>query len=181
MKWAFIDYENIGTLAKIDMSQYERVTVFMGAKQPRLDFGDKKYDFPLNLQVVQIKASQENNLDFHLAYYLGKSNSEAPLGVQFDVVSNDNGFSPLLSHLKQNGRSCKQVKIETASSEKTVLMQSLKQKPKEKRPQKVSSLRNHIASHLRIKGNEVKIQSYLNQLVNDKFVQINGEKVEYSS
>jgi len=181
MKWAFIDYENIGTLAKIDMPSYEKVTVFMGAKQPRLEFGDKKYDFPINLQIVQIKATQENNLDFHLAYYLGKSNSEAPSGVQFEVISNDNGFAPLLAHLKQNGRPCKQIKIETASSEKAVLMQSLKQRSKEKRPKKVSSLRNHIASHLRIKGNEVKIQNFLNQLVNDKFVQIDGEKIEYTS
>lgn len=179
MKWAFVDYENIGTLAKIDLSLYQRVFVFMGAKQPRLDFGEKKYEFPIDIQIIQIAISQSNNLDFHLAYYLGKTNGEAPAGVVFEVISNDNGFSPLLSHLKKNGRQCKQLKMGTASSEKVKLVQSLSSKSKEKRPKKVVSLKNHIASHLRIKGDEVKVQSYINQLVTDKYLHLDGDAVVY--
>lgn len=77
MKWAFIDYENVGSLGKVDLSSYERVIVFLGAKQPKLDFTDKKYNMPINLLVVQLKASQANNLDFHLTYYLGKFDGQA--------------------------------------------------------------------------------------------------------
>ena len=74
MKWAFIDYENVGSLGKVDLSSYERVIVFLGAKQPRLDFTDTKYDKPINLVVVQLKATQANNLDFHLVSF-NKSSS----------------------------------------------------------------------------------------------------------
>ncbi len=179
MKWAFIDYENIGTLNKLDLNTYSKTIIFMGAKQPRLDFGEKKYDFPIEIQVIQIKATQENNLDFHLAYYLGKANMEASHEVLFEVISNDNGFAPLLAHLKKNGRQCKQIKIETASKTKTKLIQSLKSRSKEKRPQRVTSLRNHIASHLGIKGDEVKIQNYFNQLVKDGFIDVSEEKINY--
>ena len=77
MKWAFIDYENIGNLGKVNLSEYERVIVFLGAKQPKLDFTDTKYDKPINMVVVQLKATQANNLDFHLAYYLGKFDAQA--------------------------------------------------------------------------------------------------------
>jgi hypothetical protein len=40
MKWAFIDYENVGCLSKIDLSTYEKVVVFIGAKQP-MDFTNR--------------------------------------------------------------------------------------------------------------------------------------------
>ncbi|MFV0477948.1 MAG: PIN domain-containing protein [Parahaliea sp.] len=78
MKWAFIDYKNIGTLGKIDLSCYEQLIVFLGAKQPRLDFVGIKCDKPIRLTAIQLKAIQANNLDFHLAYYLGKFDSKAP-------------------------------------------------------------------------------------------------------
>ncbi|MGF1761641.1 hypothetical protein L4D76_27820 [Photobacterium sagamiensis] len=54
MKWAFIDYENVGSLGRIELATYEKVVVFLGAKQPKIDFGDKKYDFPINLILVQL-------------------------------------------------------------------------------------------------------------------------------
>jgi hypothetical protein len=71
MKWAFIDYENVGSLGEVDLSGYERVIGLLGAKQPRLDFTDTQQDEPVNLVVVQVKGSQASNLDFHLACYLG--------------------------------------------------------------------------------------------------------------
>lgn len=42
MKWAFIDYENIGSLEKIDLEIYQRIIIFLGAKQSKIDFGNKK-------------------------------------------------------------------------------------------------------------------------------------------
>lgn len=180
MKWAFIDYENVGCLSKIDLSTYEKVVVFIGAKQPKLDFGDKKYETPINLVLIQIKVTQSNNLDFHLSYYLGKYDQEACSNISFDVISNDNGFSPLISHIKSNGRTCKQVKLSNSLGEITKLIHSIKSKPKEKRPQKVVSLRNHIASHMKIKGNDVAIQNYLNQLVNQKILSVSETGVQYS-
>jgi len=179
MKWAFIDYENIGCLGKLDLSQYAKVVVFIGAKQPKLDFGDKKYDTPLNIVLIQLKATQSNNLDFHLSYYLGKYDQEAEKTVNFDVITNDNGFSPLIAHIKSNGRSCKQVKVANASSQSTKLITSLISKPVEKRPQKVTSLRNHIASHMGAKGNEVAIQNYVNQLVNAGLLSVCEQGITY--
>lgn len=153
MKWAFIDYENIGSLEKIDLYLYEKVFVFLGAKQPKLDFGDKKYDSPINFIIIQIKAAQANNLDFHLSYYLGKYNDEAENTIEFDVISNDNGFSPLISHIRANGRMCKQIKLSTAANisedaTQSSLITLLKSRPKEKRPQSVTSLKNYIGAHM---------------------------------
>jgi len=179
MKWAFIDYENIGCLGKVDLSTYEKVVVFIGAKQPKLDFGSKKYEAPINLVLVQIKATQPNNLDFHLSFYLGKYDNEAPSTVSFEVISNDNGFSPLISHIRSNGRSCKQVKLANPTGEISKLIHSLKSKPQEKRPQKILGLRNHIASHMKIQGNEIAIQNHLNQLVNADILVLSEDAILY--
>lgn len=205
MKWAFIDLENIGNLADIELTTYDKIVIFIGAKQHRLDFGSKKYDSPLNLTVIQIKATQANNLDFHLAYYLGKYDSETANDICFDLISNDNGFTPLVAHIKANGRLCVQVKSTKAvvkaatpintktqnqikppakpviktTANTTKLVDSLLARPKEKRPQKVVSLRNHIASHMRVQGNEIAIQNHLNQLVNANIVSLTGDGVVY--
>jgi len=179
LKWAFIDYENIGCLSRVDLSIYSKVVLFLGARQPRIDLGEKKYDSPIELVLVQLKATQSNNLDFHLSYYLGKYDAEAAAGVTFEIISNDNGFSPLIAHIKLNGRTCKQVKVPTASSEKSKLIAFLSSTPKDKRPKKVSSLRNHIAAHMGIQGNEVAIQNQFNQLINEKFISVSGDSVEY--
>lgn len=179
MKWAFIDYENIGCLSKVDLSVYRKVILFLGAKQPKIDLGDKKYDSPIELVLIQLKATQANNLDFHLSYYLGKYEHEAPSDASFEIISNDNGFGPLISHIKQNGRACKQVKVSTEPPVENKLISSLTSRPKEKRPQKVASLRNHIASQMRIQGNDVAIQNHLNQLINANIVKVSGDSVEY--
>lgn len=68
--------------------------------------------------LVQLKATQSNNLDFHLSYYLGKYDGDIPADVSFDIISNDKGFSPLIAHIKANGRACKQVKVAAAPSVK---------------------------------------------------------------
>ena len=194
MKWAFIDYENVGNLDSIDLAAYEKIIVFLGAKQAKLDFGEKKYDKLLNLVVIQIKATQANNLDFHLSYYLGKFDASADHKIAFEVISNDHGYEPLLSHITSNGRLCKIVKRNavTQQTEKKViqnpvlptnedkLIASLTARPKEKRPQKVVSLKNHIASHLQLKGNDIAIQNKLNYLVNQNAIRLkNGTDVEY--
>lgn len=105
-------------MSKIDLSIYTKVVLFVGAKQSKIDLGDKKYDSPIELVLVQLKATQSNNLDFHLSYYLGKYDGDAPIGVSFDIISNDKGFSPLIAHIKINGRACKQVKVAAAPSAK---------------------------------------------------------------
>jgi len=184
MKWAFIDYENIGSLEKIDLYIYEKVFVFLGAKQPRLDFGDKKYDSPINFIIIQIKTAQANNLDFHLSYYLGKYNDEAASTIEFDVISNDNGFSPLIAHIRANGRMCKQIKLSISPhiSEETIesdLITKLKNHPKEKRPQSITSLKNYIGSHMGVKNNELVIQNHLNHLINKKIITVSGNNVTY--
>jgi len=186
MKWAFIDYENIGSLEKIDLSLYEKVFIFLGSKQPKVDFGSKRYTKPINIMVIQMKTTQPNNLDFHLSYYLGIYDNETTSDIEFEVISNDNGFMPLVAHIKSNGRICKRVQVSTSldnisgeTTPQSTLITNLKSRPKEKRPQSVTSLKNYIGAHMGIKDNDLVIQNHLNYLVNAKVLAVSGNNVTY--
>lgn len=179
MKWVFIDYENVGTLAKLDLSIYDRIVLFLGAKQPRIDFSEKRYEKPLDFVVVQLKTTNKDNLDFHLAYYLGKYDSETNKEIAFDVISNDSGFSPLISHIKSNGRKCKQVKLTNLPSDTQKLIQNLSSKPINSRPKSINGLKNYIGSQLGIKGNDVAIQNHVNQLQKADLLTVLDLKVSY--
>jgi ribosomal protein L31E len=179
MKWAFIDYENIGSLEKIDLEIYQRIIIFLGAKQSKIDFGNKKYSEALDFTIIHLNATSSNNLDFHLSYYLGKYESIAQKEISFEVISNDNGFSSLISHIKKNGRNCKQLKIADTEILSSKLLDSLLKKSKEKRPKKVETLKNHIASHMGVREDKISIDRYFNQLINQKIIDVDENNVKY--
>ena len=65
----------------------------VGANQ--LSFGNK-------LTLVPISRSGKNALDFQLSYYVGYITSRNP-NARFVVVSNDQGYGPMLDHAKELG------------------------------------------------------------------------------
>ncbi len=72
MNWGFIDYENIGNLQGIKFSDYQRIFIFCGPKNSNIKLGDTIIEDFLKLEIIKLKTSGSNNLDFHIAYYLGK-------------------------------------------------------------------------------------------------------------
>src|SRR5690606_684627 len=44
----------------------------------------------------------KNALDFHIAFYMGKTSASDP-GSEFVVISKDTGYDPLLRHLRASG------------------------------------------------------------------------------
>ena len=110
--YAFVDYESVGRLSKLDLSRYARIVLFVGACQHKIDC-DVHYPHPIQLTVVKIEKRQRNNLDFHLAYYLGLMDHATPSAVVFEVISNDKGFTPLVDYLHSRGRFCAQISPES--------------------------------------------------------------------
>ena len=99
MFWAFVDYENFGSLDSVNLAQYQRILVFLGAKQSKMNVGEQ---FPVGfctVEMLKVKKSSANNVDFHIAYYLGKFATEADPAVDFHVMSNDSGYDGLLAHI----------------------------------------------------------------------------------
>lgn len=191
MKWAFVDYENVGNLNKIILSNYDKVIVFVGAKQNTINFGDDIYTKPIEITYIKISEIRKNNLDLHLAYYLSHYNQIANNDVSFEIISNDKAFLPLIDHINVNGRKCTYIgwesKASTAASKQKVtkkkkphLINNIIYMPTTVRPRKKASLINHIKNVMSITHNiELEVQRYIQELVEEGIIDIDNEMVKY--
>ena len=104
-RYVLIDHENVQPkdLALLD-GQPAKIIVFIGANQSRLPT-----ELVLAMQprgsdgdFVRISGNGRNALDFHIAFYLGELAAKNPQA-SFHVISKDDGYDPLLKHLKDKG------------------------------------------------------------------------------
>jgi hypothetical protein len=156
MIWGFVDYENTGSLEGFSVTEYERIFVFCGPKNNRIKLGELPSTEFCRIELIGIKTIGANNLDFHLAFYLGRLHESATREVEFHIISNDTGFNGLVNHLKKIGRRCKHISTKNGSdsaatsielSKCAALVASrLKQMDGRKRPRKKASLLNWIKS-----------------------------------
>ena len=102
IQYVLIDYENIQPKNLLLLAQESfHVAVFVGPNQDtiRVEVLDLMQRLG-NDRVKHIKVADKgkNSLDFHLAYYLGRLVERNPDG-HYHVISKDNGYDPLISHL----------------------------------------------------------------------------------
>lgn len=135
MKWAFIDYENVGSLERVNLVDYQRLFVFCGPKNKSIKFETIPADGICHIELLSIMTGGRDNLDFHLAFHLGKEHQLALLEIQFDIVSNDTGFNGLVNHVKRLGRACK--RLDSLKSTKKIAIES--KKPTKKAGKSVGS------------------------------------------
>jgi hypothetical protein len=101
----FIDFENVPTLDAVSLPEDTSVLFFRGAKQKSID--DTTLDAiaalpPGRFKRITISGEGKNALDFHIAFYLSEELRDDPT-TRCIVVSKDDGFDPLIAHLKARG------------------------------------------------------------------------------
>ncbi|QBQ53380.1 PIN domain-containing protein [Nitrosococcus wardiae] len=189
MNWAFVDYENVGSLEALNISAYERVFVFCGPKNTKIKVGALPSDGFCRIELIGVTTMGANNLDFHLAFHLGRFHEVAEKGVAFHVISNDSGFNGLVSHLKKLGRNCKKVGTKEAtpkqpaplslSGEASLVVARLKQLDGRKRPRKKASFLNWIKSQCQGLSNRTSPESVCKELVSAKVIRESGSDIAY--
>lgn len=102
MNHVFVDFENVH---QVDLSligaKAVSFTLMVGPKQTKLDSDlvERLMTHSISVQLVKLKSSGKNALDFALAYYLGRAALADPTGC-FHIISKDGGFDPLIEHLR---------------------------------------------------------------------------------
>lgn len=109
MNWAFVDYENVGTMEGLKLDGYERVFVLCGPKNTRVKLAPPPADGFCRIELIGVSTIGPNNLDFHLAFHLGRFHEITDKAVAFHIISSDGDFDGLVHHLKKIGRVCKRV------------------------------------------------------------------------
>jgi hypothetical protein len=189
MNWAFVDYENVGSLEALNISEYERVFVFCGPKNTRIKVGALPTDGFCRIELIGVTTTGANNLDFHLAFHLGRFHEVAEKGVAFHIISNDSGFNGLVNHLKKLGRSCKKLATKVVKPKQesppvlsegaSLVVARLKQLDGRKRPRKKASFINWIKSQCQGLANGSPPESVCKELVSAKLVRESGSDIAY--
>jgi hypothetical protein len=192
--WGFVDYENTGSLEGINVKSYERLLIFCGPNNSKLKLGELSTTEFTKIELIGIKTNGANNLDFHLAFYLGRYHEIAANNVEFHIISNDDGFNGIINHIKNIGRKCKKVqtrkktnqpktkktKASTSLSEcAELIISGLKQINSKKRPKKQKTLINWIKSHCNHLKPEKNAEAVFRELSNNSIISINDSNIEY--
>ncbi len=191
MNWAFVDYENVGSLAGVDYQAYQRILVFCGPKNSKINLGDAEFSEFIRIEIIRLKTMGDNNLDFHIAYYLGKFSETANQDIEFHIITKDNGFNGLVNHIKKTGRKCKKVAIQVRPKKKTkpspvtlsscaeLAVTRLKSIDGRKRPRKKDKLENWIGSQCRTVNGNIDSQAVLKELKRAGLIISTGADIKY--
>lgn len=100
-----VDFENVqpDLLAAVEQAKFG-VIVFVGASQTKVPFeiATALQQMGPDAAYVKISGNGKNALDFHIAFWIGQLSARYP-SAAFHIISKDNGFDPLIAHLKERG------------------------------------------------------------------------------
>lgn len=200
MKYAFIDYENLNSLDGLALQEYDRIFLFIGASNNQTEIRlTEKLSDEVNITLIKIKSVAKNNVDFHIAYYLGKLDAISDKTVEFYILSNDQGYDDICNFIqhKKQGRICqrKGVRLEKQSATQInnlgevnnifhKYMQYMEQTATRNFPVRLESLKNNIRSrcglnNIDIKEAEKLVVLVIDKLLSEKVIKIADNKVSY--
>ena len=113
-----IDLENIQNAPLASIGADVRVFIFVGRTQNSIPFEVTRDAHQLGnrLEWIKIEGDGRNNLDFHLAFHLGRLSNGNP-NAEFLVLSKDKGFDPLIKHLVGKNIRCERIEAMTQAGE----------------------------------------------------------------
>lgn len=192
MNHVFVDFENVHEVdSSLFSSKTATFTLLLGAKQTKLDVSlvEQLMAHAASVQLVRLKTSGRNALDFTLAYYVGRAVVADPTA-WFHIISKDTGFDPLIEHLLSRriharrhadfssltfSATPKPIPMTPVSDD--LLKRALEhlQRNLTNRPKKKSTLASHLLSVAGKSSNEVEITKLIEKLraaghlsINDK-------------
>ena len=193
--YVLIDFENVvpDNLELLDQ-EWIKVLLFVGKNQTKLPFALVKAVQKLGAraQYIEMMGAGHNALDFHIAFYIGRI-SATDKDAYFHIVSNDQGFDPLIAHLKQEHIFADRVtKVEEipALAQTTVVSKSLPERiafAKERilksnvsRPRTRKTLTSHVAAMFLKMLSEEDVGAVIDGLFKDGCARENGKRIEYA-
>jgi hypothetical protein len=155
----------------MSLSAEYRVLIFVGRSQNNIPFtiASEAQRLGERLQWVKIEGDGRNNLDFHLAFYLGRLSTKHAES-KFLVLSKDKGFDPMIRHAVSVGMQCSRIESLTGVAAATPTIADphfekafkvLSGTEKKARPRKRKTLEAQISSFFQ-KEPENEIQRIVN-------------------
>lgn len=193
--YILIDFENVAP-ENLDLLDQDwiRVYVFVGKNQTKLPFSVVKAIQKMGdrAQYVEMSGTGHNALDFHIAYYVGRLSANDK-DAYFHIISNDQGFDPLIAHLKQECIFADRVKeiaaipalvqasmISKTPSGRIAFAKDRLSRPNAPRPRTRKTLTSHVAAMFLKTLSDSDLKSVVDGLLKDGCVRENGKRIEYA-
>lgn len=193
--YVLIDYENVSP-DNLDLLNQEwiRVLLFVGKNQTRIPISLAKsmQKMGTRAQYVEMAGTGHNALDFHIAYYIGRISAREE-DVFFHIISNDQGFDPLITHLKAEKVFCDRVidvqsiplvqqsmMVDKSLEERIVFVKERIGKAHANRPRSRKTLVSHVGAMFAKTLSEKDVTDVVEALFAERFVVENGKRLEYA-
>lgn len=190
MNYIYIDYENLPGIEIVAIKD-ARILVFVGDNQTKIPRDTVVRTQPLGdrVQWITISGTGRNALDFHIAYYLARFNTD-PADSHY-IVSRDAGFDPLIKHTKDVlGQNVKRVvtfkditqtkpvsdELEKRSQK---VRENLKKLDKGQRPKSRKTLQSTIAGFFQGKLSDTDVGLILENLFRERFIEEKNRRIAY--
>lgn len=172
-----VDFENIQRLDfdNIDVSN-TNMAIFVGKSQNKIPFSlvEKAQSFGERLIWVKIAGDGKNNLDFHLAFELGRLCERMEKDVELIILSKDSGYDSLIRYVNEIGIKTRRIANPAELSDNTkplpssnytnYIINNLTKIDGQKRPRTMRTLKKHIESLLRDKAGASEIDAILEEM-----------------
>ena len=193
INYVLIDFENVQpeSLEQLDHDHF-KLLVFVGANQGKLPFklAASLQRFGDRAEYIKISGTGRDALDFHIAYYIGRHAAADPTAY-FHIVSKDEGFDPLIQHLKTKKIFARRTPTISAMplvqifncksrTERIKLIVAKLQQLKSAKPRKVATLRTTIGALFQKQLSDGEVSSLINELSTKGYVSVSGSKVTYA-
>lgn len=188
-----IDYENT---QRIDFEQINtegtEIIIFLGKSQNKIPFPivEKVQTLGKSVRWLKIAGDGKNNLDFHLAFELGRLCEGIGEDAEFIILSKDSGYDALIAYIIENGLNVKRIanlaelsdgmKEPPSSTFTGYIVANLSKIAPERRPRTRSTLKKHMESVLRERASANEIDSIIEEMFIKGLLTETGKRLKYN-
>ena len=188
-----IDFENI---QKLDFDHMDtantEILIFVGRSQNKIPFHlvEKAQAFGERLKWLKIAGDGKNNLDFHLAFELGRLFENYQKDVELVILSKDSGYDSLIKYVNDLGIHTYRIANPAELSDSTKqlptsnftgnIVANLHKINIQKRPRTRTTLKKHIESLLRDKVQPTEIDLIIEEMFIKGLLSLTNNRLKYN-
>ena len=188
-----VDFENI---QKLDLDNIDTtdtdVLIFVGRSQSKIPFQlvERAQALGERLKWLKIAGDGKNNLDFHLAFELGRLTEQYKNDVELVILSKDSGYDSLIKYINDSKGHASRIAnaAELADSTKQLptsnfthhIVTNLTKINNQKRPRTRTTLKKHIVSVLRDRVSPNEIDAIIEEMFIKGLMTLTNNRLKYN-
>ncbi len=188
-----VDYENVQEISLDALKENDvLILLFVGRSQGKIPFElvRQAQSFGENIKWIRIEGDGKNNLDFHIAFELGRLAAQAGKETKLFVLSKDKGYDSVIAYMKAEGFQAARISTiaQLPFSKKGIphseytdeVVANLKKISAGKRPRSMSSLEKHVINNFGTRIPQADIRVVIEELFVQGLISEKNNRIAYN-